>query len=172
MDFKNLKLFRIFGVYSGFFAFIGSELADYTIFWLISRRFDEKRLLLFTDYILAVTQNDFGVGFGEALKLLMNDRDVSVEQMESESRLSVSTVKRLRAGQDASVEQIVAISVALHLPPPVSGDLLRMCKITLDFNDQENTVYQMILTEYYKEGTEQVNVCLAACGCAPLKTAC
>lgn len=60
MDFKNLKLFRIFGVYSGFFAFIGSELADYTIFWLISRRFDEKRLLLFTDYILAVTQNDFG----------------------------------------------------------------------------------------------------------------
>ena len=35
-------------------------MADYTIFWLISRRFDEKRLLLFTDYILAVTQNDFG----------------------------------------------------------------------------------------------------------------
>ena len=51
---KNLKLFRIFGVCSGFFAFIGSELADYTIFWLISRRFDEKRLLLFRDCILAV----------------------------------------------------------------------------------------------------------------------
>ena len=48
---KNLKLFRILGVYSGFFAFTGSELADYTIFRLISRRFDEKRLLLFTDYI-------------------------------------------------------------------------------------------------------------------------
>lgn len=95
---------------------------------------------------------------GDALKLLMNDRDMSVENMESESGLSVSTVKRLRAGQDASVEQIVAISVALHLPPPVSGDLLRMCGITLDFNDQENTVYQMILTEYYKEGIEQVNV--------------
>lgn len=110
--------------------------------------------------------------FGDALKLLMNDRDMSVEQMESESGLSVSTVKRLRAGQDASVEQIVAISVALHLPPPVSGDLLRMCGITLDFNNQKNTVYQMILTEYYKEGIEQVNVCLAACGCAPLKTAC
>ena len=28
---KNLKLFRILGVYSGSFAFIGSELADYTI---------------------------------------------------------------------------------------------------------------------------------------------
>lgn len=111
---------------------------------------------------LAIRRTISGVGFGEALKLLMNDRDVSVEQMESESGLSVSTIKRLRAGQNASVEQIVAISVALHLPPPVSGDLLRMCKITLDFNDQENTVYQMILTEYYKEGIEQVNVCLAA----------
>lgn len=104
---------------------------------------------------LAIRRTISGVGFGEALKLLMNDRDMSVEQMESESGLSVSTVKRLRAGQDASVEQIVAISVALHLPPPVSGDLLRMCGITLDFNNQKNTVYQMILTEYYKEGIEQ-----------------
>lgn len=110
--------------------------------------------------------------FGDALKLLMNDRDMSVENMESESGLSVSTVKRLRAGQDASVEQIVAISVALHLPPPVSGDLLRMCGITLDFNNQRNTVYQMILTGHYKDGIEKVNVYLAACGCAPLKTAC
>lgn len=68
---------------------------------------------------LAIRRTISGVGFGEALKLLMNDRDLSVEQMESESGFSVSTVKRLRAGQDASVEQIVAISVALHLPPPV-----------------------------------------------------
>lgn len=113
-----------------------------------------------------------GLEFGDALKLLMNDRDMSVEQMESESGLSVSTVKRLRAGQEASAEQIVAISVALRLPPMVSSDLLRMCGITLDFNNQRNTVYQMILTGHYKDGIEQVNVYLAACGCAPLKTAC
>ena len=105
--------------------------------------------------------------FGDALKLLMNDRDMSVENMESESGLSVSTVKRLRAGQEAS-----AISVALRLPPMVSSDLLRMCGITLDFNNQRNTVYQMILTGHYKDGIEKVNVYLAACGCAPLKTAC
>ena len=41
--------------------------------------------------------------FGDALKLLMNDRDMSVEKMESESGLSVSTVKRLRAGQERCV---------------------------------------------------------------------
>lgn len=90
--------------------------------------------------------------FGDALKLLMNDRDMSVEKMESESGLSVSTVKRLRAGQEASAEQVVAISVALRLPPMVSSDLLRMCGITLDFNNQRNTVYQMILTGHYKDG--------------------
>ena len=110
--------------------------------------------------------------FGDALTLLMNDRDMSVENMESESGLSVSTVKRLRAGQEASAEQVVAISVALRLPPMVSSDLLRMCGITLDFNNQRNTVYQMILTGHYKDGIEKVNVYLAACGCAPLKTAC
>ena len=121
---------------------------------------------------MAIRRTISGVGFGEALKLLVNDRDMSVEQMESESGLSVSTVKRLRAGQDASVEQIVAISVALHLPPTVSSDLLKMCGIALDFNNQKNTVYQMILTDHYKDGIEQVNVYLAACGCTPLKTAC
>lgn len=123
-------------------------------------------------WALAIRRTISGVGFGEALKLLMNDRDVSVEQMESESGLSVSTVKRLRAGQEASAEQVVAISVALRLPPMVSSDLLRMCGITLDFNNQRNTVYQMILTGHYKDGIEKVNVYLAACGCAPLKTAC
>ena len=123
-------------------------------------------------WALAIRRTISGVGFGEALKLLMNDRDMSVEQMESESGLSVSTVKRLRAGQEASAEQVVAISVALRLPPMVSSDLLRMCGITLDFNNQRNTVYQMILTGHYKDGIEKVNVYLAACGCAPLKTAC
>lgn len=121
---------------------------------------------------LAIRRTISGVGFVEALKLLMNDRDMSVEKMESESGLSVSTVKRLRAGQEASAEQVVAISVALRLPPMVSSDLLRMCGITLDFNNQRNTVYQMILTGHYKDGIEKVNVYLAACGCAPLKTAC
>ena len=121
---------------------------------------------------LAIRRTISGVGFGEALKLLMNDRDMSVEKMESESGLSVSTVKRFRAGQEASAEQVVAISVALRLPPMVSSDLLRMCGITLDFNNQRNTVYQMILTGHYKDGIEKVNVYLAACGCAPLKTAC
>ena len=121
---------------------------------------------------LAIRRTISGVGFGEALKLLMNDRDMSVEKMESESGLSVSTVKRLRAGQEASAEQVVAISVALRLPSMVSSDLLRMCGITLDFNNQRNTVYQMILTGHYKDGIEKVNVYLAACGCAPLKTAC
>lgn len=122
--------------------------------------------------VVGNTQNDFGGRVWRGLEAADERPDMTVEQMESESGLSVSTVKRLRAGQDASVEQIVAISVALHLPPPVSGDLLRMCGITLDFNNQKNTVYQMILTEYYKEGIEQVNVCLEACGCAKLKTAC
>ena len=34
---------------------------------------------------LAIRRTISGVGFGEALKLLMNDRDMTVEQMESES---------------------------------------------------------------------------------------
>nr|DAU75005.1 MAG TPA: hypothetical protein [Caudoviricetes sp.] len=50
---RNLKIFRILGVYSGLFAFIGPELAEYTVFQLVSGRFDEKWLLLFTNRVLA-----------------------------------------------------------------------------------------------------------------------
>lgn len=65
-------------------------------------------------WALAIRRTISGVGFGEALKLLMNDRDLSVEQMESESGLSVSTIKRLRAGQDVSVEQIGSLPSRWH----------------------------------------------------------
>ena len=41
-------------------------------------------------WALAIRRTISGVGFGEALKLLMNDRDMTLEQMESESGLSVS----------------------------------------------------------------------------------
>ena len=113
-----------------------------------------------------------GLDFGEALKTLMNVRNISVEQMESESGISISTLKRLRAGHEATAEQIIAIAVALQLPPTVSGDLLAMCGIRLDYNSTKNTAYQLILASQYKCGIEQVNAFLETCGCKALKTAC
>ena len=113
-----------------------------------------------------------GMDFGEALKTLMNVRNISVERMESESGISVSTLKRLRAGQEATAEQIVAIAVALQLPPTVSGDLLAMCGVRLDFNSTKNTAYQLILASQYTSSIEQVSAFLETCGCKALKTAC
>ena len=124
------------------------------------------------EWSVAVRRMISGMEFGEALKVLMNVRDISVEQMESASGLSVSTVKRLRAGQEASAEQIVAIAVALQLPPTVSEDLLAMCDIRLDRNSTRNTAYQLILMTQYRSDIEQVNAFLTACGCKTLKTAC
>ena len=96
---------------------------------------------------------------------------MSVEEMEAVSGISVSTIKRLRAGQEATAEQILAISVALQLPPSVSNDLLKMCGITLDYNSTKNTVYQLIMASMYRAGIDQVNSFLVAAGCMPLKTA-
>ena len=112
-----------------------------------------------------------GMDFGDALKTLMGIREMSVEEMEAVSGISVSTIKRLRAGQEATAEQILAISVALQLPPSVSNDLLKMCGITLDYNSTKNTVYQLIMASMYRAGIDQVNSFLVAAGCMPLKTA-
>ena len=112
-----------------------------------------------------------GLDFGEALKTLMTARDISVERMERESGISVSTLKRLRAGQEATAEQIVAIAVALQLPPTVSGDLLAMCGIRLDYNSMKNTAYQLIWASQYTSSMDQVNTFLETCGCKARKTA-
>lgn len=124
------------------------------------------------EWSVAIRKLISGKEFGDALKVLMDVRDISVEQMESASGISVSALKRLRAGQEATAEQIIAIAVALQLPPMVSGDLLEMCGIRLDHNSLKNSAYQMILMTQYKTGIEQVNTFLAACGCKELKTAC
>lgn len=124
------------------------------------------------EWSVAIRKLISGKEFGDALKDLMDVRDISVEQMESASGISVSALKRLRAGQVATAEQIIAIAVALQLPPMVSGDLLEMCGIRLDHNSLKNSAYQMILMTQYKTGIEQVNTFLAACGCKKLKTAC
>lgn len=124
------------------------------------------------EWSVAIRKLISGKEFGDALKVLMDVRDISVEQMESASGISVSALKRLRAGQEATAEQIIAIAVALQLPPMVSGDLLEMCGIRLDHNSLKNSAYQMILMTQYKTGIEQVNTFLAACGCKKLKTAC
>lgn len=113
-----------------------------------------------------------GMDFGDALKTLMGIREMSVEEMEAVSGISVSTIKRLRAGQEATAEQILAISVALQLPPGVSNDLLKVCGITLEYNSTKNTVYQLIMASMYRAGIDQVNSFLVAAGCKPLKTAC
>ena len=124
------------------------------------------------EWSVAIRKLISGKEFGDALKDLMDVRDISVEQMESASGISVSALKRLRAGQEATAEQIIAIAVALQLPPMVSGDLLEMCGIRLDHNSLKNSAYQMILMTQYKTGIEQVNTFLAACGFKKLKTAC
>ena len=121
---------------------------------------------------VAIRKTISGLEFGDALKTLMNVRGISVEKMISASGISEPTLKRLRAGKLATAEQIIAISVALQLPPTVSGDLLEMCGIRLDHNSLKNSAYQMILMTQYKTGIEQVNTFLAACGFKKLKTAC
>lgn len=124
------------------------------------------------EWSVAIRKLISGQEFGDALKALMNVRGISVEHMISASGISEPTLKRLRAGKLATAEQLIAISVALQLPPMVSGDLLEMCGIRLDHNSLKNSAYQMILMTQYKTDIEQVNAFLAACGCKKLKTAC
>lgn len=109
---------------------------------------------------------------GEMLKDLMTLREITVAEMEWQSGIPESTLKRLRAGQEASVAQIIAIAVTLQLPPMVSSELLTANGISLEHNSNKNNVYRLILDSCYKMSIEQVNAVLAASGCEPLRMAC
>lgn len=87
---------------------------------------------------------------GEMLKDLMTLRKITVAEMEWQSGIQESTLKRLRAGQEASVVQIIAIAVTLQLPPMVSSELLTANGISLEHNSNKNNVYRLIFDSCYK----------------------
>ena len=107
--------------------------------------------------------------FPDTLKEHMKQRKMTVERMEAESQISIRTLNRLRSEErsEYALDQVMALCIALHLPPEFSFDLLRKAGLTLRDTPQ-HLIYQAILRTMYMETVETVQAKLRACGCPPL----
>lgn len=108
--------------------------------------------------------------FPETLTYLMDQSGITVENLEERSGISVSTISRLRRAERSnySMDQIVAICIALQLPPWLSGELLEQAGLMLR-RSKQHRAYRLILDCMFMDDLETVQSFLRTSGCDPLK---
>ncbi len=118
------------------------------------------------------TLNEMPQGFGRALVYLMElgDKDgkkYTVEGLAEAARLEPKTIQRMRndSTYPKSIESVVAVCIAMHLPPECSKKLMEQSGFTLRLADNEaHFLFNFFLTHYYMHTVDECNEILTAKG--------
>lgn len=108
--------------------------------------------------------------FHAALTYLMKQAHVTIETLEERSHISSRTISRLRTddNREYTIDHLMAICIALHLPPWLSRALLQRAGFTLRTSKQHQA-YQFILDCLFMDSVDDVQHFLRESGCQPLK---
>lgn len=103
--------------------------------------------------------------FHEALTYLMKQAHTTIEELEERAHLSRRTISRLRteARRDYSLDQVIAICVALHLPPWLSREMIGRAGFILRPTKQ-HLAYQFILDCLFMDSVDDVQKFLEEAG--------
>ena len=87
--------------------------------------------------------------FGNALKLLMEEREITVEQLAETSGLSEKTISRLRSGENKpSLPTVIAICIGLSLDPFIAEQLVNIAGYSLG-GKKADRAFKLILGVAY-----------------------
>ncbi len=108
--------------------------------------------------------------FHDALTYLMKRAQLSIEALESKAGISGRTITRLRNQErrDYSLDQVIALCVALQLPPWLSREMLARAGFVLRPTKQHQA-YQLVLDCMFMDRLEDVQRFLAEAECEPLR---
>lgn len=108
--------------------------------------------------------------FHGALTYLMSQAHVTIEMLEERSYISGRTISRLRTegNRECSIDQVIAICVALHLPPWLSCELLRRAGYVLR-NTRQHQAYRYVLDCLFMDSIDDVQRFLETTGCQRLR---
>ena len=109
--------------------------------------------------------------FGELLVQYMDQRKISVIDLAIEAGLSEETIKKMRNNNHVSfsIQTVVAVAIALHLPPQVSSQFIEASPAK--FLDTEDMyVYRYLLQNNYQQSVAHVNRLCVEAGIQPLTT--
>mgnify|MGYP003087736395 FL=1 len=102
--------------------------------------------------------NDMPNSFPKALSYVMKLSGFTKEALAYESKVSESTIGRYRTGKvkHYSEKNVVALCVAMHLPPWLSFKLIGKAGFSLDAT-REQQAYLMVLSCMYMRSVDEVN---------------
>lgn len=124
------------------------------------------------DRLAAMTQvlNELPLSFHEALIYLMKQAHMTIERLEEGAGISARTISRLRTEErrDYSLDQVIAICIALHLPPWLSREMI--AKAGFLFRPiQQHRAYQLVLDCMFMDTLDDVQKFLVESGCNKLR---
>lgn len=123
-----------------------------------------KAICDYTKEVAEVLQKMPG-GFSGALTSLMTWKGKTVEALASDCCLAPKTIQRMRNDEayETTIESIVAICVALQLPPMISHALISRSGCSLGMSEK-HVAYQFILTSFYTRPIYECNEMLQRFG--------
>ena len=104
--------------------------------------------------------------FGATLTAAMEYLHVTIENLAFESHIDDRKIKRLRSNSTQSVyrEDVLALVIGLHLPPPIGEVFFQNANIYLGYHDHQDVVYHMILGTMSECSVDEVNAELRNAG--------
>lgn len=113
--------------------------------------------------------NDMPNSFPKALCYAMKLSGCTKEALAFESKVSESTIGRYRTGKvkHYSEKNVVALCVAMHLPPWLSSRLIEKAGFTLA-ETEEQQAFMTVLNCMYMKSVDEVDEYLKARGNEPL----
>ena len=126
---------------------------------------DQEKLLAMSRALDALPSS-----FHDALTHLMKQAHMTIEELEEQAFLSRRTISRLRTEErrDYSLDQVIAICVALHLPPWLSREMIQRAGFILRPTKQ-HLAYQFILDCLFMDSVSDVQNFLVESGCQQLR---
>lgn len=111
----------------------------------------------------------FDMNFNDFTVDLMDKRNVTVGALAEATGLSDHTIKNMRNKADIMfpIQEVVAVCIALHLPPEVSRRYIRVSPSKL-LKTIDMKLYEYALTQWYLQPLAVVNRLLVEAGAQPL----
>lgn len=132
----------------------------------------EKGLLSNKEQLTAMTKliSELPVAFSDALSYLMRRAHLTIEGMEEKAGISARTISRMRTQErrDYSLDQVIAICIALQLPPWLSREMIAKAGYLLR-PIKQHQAYQLVLDCMFMDSVEDVQQFLVEAGCSKLR---
>jgi transcriptional regulator with XRE-family HTH domain len=131
----------------------------------------EKQIELLKKVVMeeAAIYNELPNNLSGSLKRLKDWRGVTFSELADRALINERTVRRIVNGEEpGSLNSIILICLALHLPPKISRHVIAQSQFSLSYSNENHIWYQFVLDHKYANTLDEIRTFLAERGAEPL----